>query len=206
MSRSSTSASAPPHSAGAPHAAGCSGSQLTLSYSGTEGATGHLELHVALRNSSQTACLVRGYPGARLLNGAGRPLPLHVGRRDGFFPDTESQPRAVALTPGASAHFGISLVTNNEYKGARVCRTATAAMLSAPGSRSHWQRLSLRRRAADRPVRQPGGRLPDPSSSGRAARLHERPLTAAGQAARRRAAALPAPCSACSPASPAHGA
>ena len=35
-------------------------------------------------------------------------------------------------------------MTNNEYKGARVCRTATAAMLSAPGSRSHWQRLSLR--------------------------------------------------------------
>ena len=144
QSRSSTSASAPPHSAGAPHTAGCSGSQLTLSYSGTEGATGHLELHVAVRNSSQTACLLRGYPGARLLNGAGRLLPLHVGRRDGFFPDTESQPRAVALTPGASAHFGISLVTNNEYKGARVCRTATAAMLSAPGSRSHWQRLSLR--------------------------------------------------------------
>jgi hypothetical protein len=143
-SRSSTSPSTPPHSAGAPHAVGCSGSQLTLSYSGTEGATGHLELHVAVRNSSQSACLVRGYPGARLLNGAGRPLPLHVGRRDGFFPDTEAGPRAVSLKPGASAHFGISVVTNNEYKGARVCRTATAAMLSAPGSRSHWQRLSLR--------------------------------------------------------------
>ena len=35
---SSTSASAPPHSAGAPHSVGCSGSQLTLSYAGTEGA------------------------------------------------------------------------------------------------------------------------------------------------------------------------
>lgn len=141
---SSTSTSTPPRSAAAPATTGCSGSQLTLSYSGTEGATGHLELHVAVRNSSQTACLLRGYPGARLLSPAGRPLPLHVGRRDGFFPDTESRPRAVALKPGASAHFGISLVTNNEYKGARVCRTAAAAMLSAPGSRSHWQRLSLR--------------------------------------------------------------
>jgi hypothetical protein len=141
---SSTSTSTPPRAAAAPPTPGCSGSQLTLSYSGTEGATGHLELHVAVRNSSQTACLLRGYPGARLLNRAGRPLPLHVGRRDGFFPDTESKPRAVALKPGASAHFGISLVTNNEYKGARVCRTAAAAMLSAPGSRSHWQRVSLR--------------------------------------------------------------
>ena len=144
LSHSSTNASTAPHSAGAPHANGCSGSQLTVSYSGTEGATGHLELHLAVRNSSRTACLVRGYPGARLLNAAGRPLPLHVGRRGGFFPDTQSKPRAVALKPGASAHFGISLVTNNEYKGARACRTAAAALLSAPGSRSRWQRVSLR--------------------------------------------------------------
>jgi hypothetical protein len=141
---SSTSTQAAPHSAGAPHTVGCSGSQLTLSYAGTEGATGHLELHVAVRNGSQSPCLLRGYPSARLLNGAGRPLPLRVGRRDGFFPDTEARPRAVSLKPGASAHFGISLVTNNEYKGARVCRTAAAAMLSAPGSGTHWQRLSLR--------------------------------------------------------------
>ena len=65
-SHSSTSASTAPHSAGAPHASVCSGSQLTLSYAGTEGATGHLELHLAVRNTSQTACLVRGYPAARL--------------------------------------------------------------------------------------------------------------------------------------------
>jgi hypothetical protein len=144
QSHSATSASTPPHSAGAPHTTGCAGSQLAVSYSGTEGATGHLELHVAVRNRSRSACLLRGYPGARLLDGAGRPLPLRVGRRDGFFPDTQSKPRAVALKPGASAHFGISLVTNNEYKGARVCRRAVAAMVSAPGSRAHWQRLSLR--------------------------------------------------------------
>jgi hypothetical protein len=144
QSPSATSTPPPPQSAGAPHTTGCAGSQLTLSYSGTEGATGHLELHVTVRNSSQTPCLLRGYPAARLLNRAGRPLPLRVGRGDGFFPDTESKPRPVALKPGASAHFGISLVTNNEYKGARVCRTAATAMLSAPGSRSHWQRLSLR--------------------------------------------------------------
>jgi hypothetical protein len=87
---------------------------------------------------------LRGYPSARLLDGAGRPLLLRVGRRDGFFPDTESGPQAVALKPGASAHFGISLVTNNEYRGARVCHAATAAMLSAPGSQTRWQRLSLR--------------------------------------------------------------
>jgi hypothetical protein len=144
LSHTSTRVRTPPRSAGAPHATPCAGSQLAVAYSGTEGATGHLELHVAVRNRSRTTCLLRGYPGARLLNGAGQPLPLHVGRRDGFFPDTQSKPRAVTLAPEASAHFGISLVTNNEYRGARVCRTAAAAMVSAPGSRSHWQRVSLR--------------------------------------------------------------
>ena len=141
----SNSASTPTPSASAAHAAtSCRPSQLALSYARTEGATGHMELTVAVRNTSQTACELRGYPGARLIGGAGRPLPLHVLRGHGFFPDTKPAPRRVALRPGASAHLGISFVTNNEYKGARICRTATAAVLSTPGSGARWQRVSLR--------------------------------------------------------------
>jgi hypothetical protein len=102
-----------------------------------------MELTVAVRNTSQTACELHGYPGARLLNGAGHALPLRVARGHGFFPDTESAPRPVSLAPGQRAHVGISFVTNNEYKGAHVCRTAAAALLAAPGSGA-WQRVSLR--------------------------------------------------------------
>jgi hypothetical protein len=135
-------------SAGAPPVtsarADCAGSQLTLSYIGTQGATGHLELTLALRNVSGRACLVRGYPAARLLDRAGDALPLHVSRGHGFFPDTLRAPRTVALSPGATAHFGISFVTNNEYKGARTCRTAAMAMFAAPGHGAHWERVSLR--------------------------------------------------------------
>ena len=106
----------------------------TLSYSGTEGATGHLELTWRVRNNSaEPHASLRGYPGARLLDERGRALPLHVGRATGSSPIPQSRPRAVALKPGASARFGISLVTNNEYKGARVCRTAAAAMLVGAG-------------------------------------------------------------------------
>ena len=143
---SSTTAPAPPQSAGAPHttAASCRPGQLALTYAGTQGATGHMELTIAVHNASKAACELRGYPGARLIGGAGRPLPLHIVRGHGFFPDTEPAPRRVALKPGSNAHVGLSFVINSEYKGARVCRTATAAMLSAPGSASHWQRVSLR--------------------------------------------------------------
>jgi hypothetical protein len=142
------SASTTAQGANAPHVTGahadCTSSQLALSYAGTEGATGHLELTLALRNVSGRACLVRGYPAARLLDRAGRALPLHVSRGHGFFPDTLPAPRTVALGPGTTAHFGISFVTNNEYAGARTCRTATTAMSAAPGPGAHWQRVSLR--------------------------------------------------------------
>jgi hypothetical protein len=48
------------------------------------------------------------------------------------------------LKPGGRARFGVSFVTNNEFAGAHVCRTAAAAMSSAPGAAGHWWRLSLR--------------------------------------------------------------
>ncbi len=136
------SGASPPSISAARHI--CAGSQLAPSYAGTEGATGHLELTLALRNVSGRACLVRGYPGARLLDSSGHPLPLRVSRGHGFFPDTVPAPRAVALKPGSSAHFGISFVTNNEYARAHTCHTAAAAMTAGPGSGSRWRRVSLR--------------------------------------------------------------
>jgi hypothetical protein len=123
-------------------AGACAASQLKLAYAGTEGATGHLEVTLALRNVSARQCTIRGYPAARLLNRSGRPLPMHVKRGGGFFPDTLQSPRAVVLSPGARARFGVSFVTNNEYKGARICRTAVAVMSLAPGEAS-WLRVSL---------------------------------------------------------------
>jgi hypothetical protein len=139
----STSA-ATTHASTSASGAPCAGSQLALSYTGTEGATGHLELTLALRNVSASVCLLQGYPAARLLDGTGRPLPLHVSNGGGFFPDTMPAPQAVTVKPGASAHFGISFITNNEYKGAQVCRTARAAMSAAPGPAARWHQVSLR--------------------------------------------------------------
>jgi hypothetical protein len=125
-------------------AGGCAGTQLKLAYAGTEGATGHLEVTLALRNISKGTCTMTGYPAARLLNGSGATLPMRVKRGGGFFPDTLQSPRTVVLKPGARARFGLSFVTNNEYRGDRTCRTAAAVMSLAPGSGARWLRASLR--------------------------------------------------------------
>jgi hypothetical protein len=139
---STTKAPSPPRAKLA--GAACAASQLRLSYVGTEGATGHLEVTLALRNTSGRACTLRGYPHARLLDAHGAALPLKVKQGGGFFPDTQSRPRAITLKPAGQARFGVSFVTNNEFAGAHVCRTAVAAMSSAPGVGDHWWRLSLR--------------------------------------------------------------
>jgi Protein of unknown function (DUF4232) len=138
--RSGTTPKAPTSTAQAP----CAASQLRLSYVGTEGATGHLEVTLALHNTSARPCTLRGYPSARLLDKGGAALPLTIKRGGGFFPDTQRRAGPVVLKPGGRARFGVSFITNNEFAGAHVCRTAAAAMSSAPGAAGHWWRLSLR--------------------------------------------------------------
>jgi Domain of unknown function (DUF4232) len=140
-----SSASSPGSSSPLGIIAGCHGSQLAATYARSDGATGHMELTIALRNVSPTACRLDGYPRAALLDAAGRRLPLRLSRGSGFFPDTRGAPRPVVVAPGAVAHFGIGLTTNNEYAHAHVCRTATAAMAATPGGTPHWQRVSLQR-------------------------------------------------------------
>jgi hypothetical protein len=129
-STQSTSGAASSTSAAAPGRC----SDLRTAYVGTNGATGHLEVTFSLRNVGQRTCRLEGYPAARLLDAAGRELPVTIHRGRGFFPDTLHTPRPVTLAPGASARFGLSFVTNNEYAGARRCRTFVRAEVGMSGS------------------------------------------------------------------------
>lgn len=117
-------------------------SALATAYVGTQGATGHLEVTFSLRNVAKRTCRIGGYPAARLLDAAGRRLPMTVQHGHGFFPDTLHAPRPVTLAPGARARFGLSFVTNNEYAGARRCRTFVRAEVGMSGS--GWAPVSLR--------------------------------------------------------------
>jgi hypothetical protein len=120
----------------------CLSTGLRLTFLASQGATGHLEVTFALRNVTGTMCTLRGYPGARLLDAAGRSIVTRLKRGGGFFPDTLSPPSRVLLAPRASARFGLSFVTNNEYAGARRCVRA-AALESVPPGGAGALRISL---------------------------------------------------------------
>jgi Protein of unknown function (DUF4232) len=102
----------------------CASSQLTLTYTGTQGATGHLEATFALHNVSGRSCTLRGYPAAELLDAAGHTLTTRLKQGKGFFPDTLLAPRQVVLKPGGGAQFGLGFADNNEYVGGRPCPSA----------------------------------------------------------------------------------
>lgn len=150
-SSQSSSSSSSSSSAGSAHSTSasrsptaCSAGQLRSGYVGTQGATGHLELTLSLHNISRRPCRIDGYPAATLLGADGKMLRMHVTHGHGFFPDTLRRPRPVTLAPGASARFGVSFVTNNEYRGARVCRTADRVVAGLPG----WNAAALSLRHA----------------------------------------------------------
>jgi hypothetical protein len=132
QSPSSSSSAEGTHSASRSPSA-CSAVQLRPGYVGTQGATGHLELTLSLHNVSSRSCRIVGYPAATLLGANGKPLLMHITHARGFFPDTLRRSRPVTLAPGARARFGVSFITNNEYRGARVCRTAVRVVAGMPG-------------------------------------------------------------------------
>jgi hypothetical protein len=140
---SSTSATTSTAPRAAPAAAHPACAHLALAYVGTQGATGHLEVTFAARNASTDRCTVHGYPAVRLLDAAGHALPIRRQLGHGFFPDTLKPARTVVLAPGARARFALSFVTNNEYAGARTCRTLHGAQASLPGNGGAWTRLPI---------------------------------------------------------------
>lgn len=76
----------------------CAGGQLagTFALVPNSAGAGQIAYALTLKNSSQSACLVRGIPQATLLGVSGAPLPTHIRPAGGT-------KRPIVLPPGASA-------------------------------------------------------------------------------------------------------
>jgi hypothetical protein len=87
----------------------CVAADLTLSFLGQQGATGHGLLGFALRNHSAKSCKTFGYPGVLFLDKSGRPLPTVATRttHDFFGPAPELN---LVLAPGQRASFRLGVL------------------------------------------------------------------------------------------------
>ena len=124
VTTAATQTAAPPAGPGP-----CRAADMSLSYLGGQGATGHGELGFALRNTGSQSCSTYGYPGVEFLDQAGRPLttvPTHT--TQDFFGTLPKVPLTVA--PGATVSFRLG-VTHGMTSSAG-CTTASALQVIPP--------------------------------------------------------------------------
>jgi len=108
--------------------AACATAQLRLISDDRNGAGGHLVLYFRLRNISDSACTLFGFPGVRLLDHRGLPrFPVAWSAAD-FFGRTRE--RRVRLRPGRVASFRI--VSTSRPQGCD--RAAAAVQVFAPNT------------------------------------------------------------------------
>ncbi len=107
----------------------CTAADLSLSYLGGQGATGHGELGFALKNTGSSACATGGYPGIQFLAADGSALsttPQHT--TDDFFGHLPLAP--LTLQPGQTASFRLGVSHGGGSSAA--CSTADALQVIAP--------------------------------------------------------------------------
>lgn len=129
---STSSQTAPATSTTATTSAGdvvCTASGLALSFLGQQGATGHGELGLVLRNTGSSPCRTIGYPGIQFLDKSGVALATSSTRTThDFFGKT--QLAALVIDPGASASFRVGVTHGiNSTKG---CTTAAGLQVIPP--------------------------------------------------------------------------
>ncbi|HET7406745.1 MAG TPA: DUF4232 domain-containing protein [Mycobacteriales bacterium] len=113
----------------------CTAAQLRPGVAAEQGATGHLQMVIALHNLSATSCHLTGYPGLRLLDAHDKPMTTKV--VDGGTYDAPSYtPRTVTLQPGGVASFAVAWDHIPGSTGTS-CPAAQKLAILPPGSSDH---------------------------------------------------------------------
>ncbi len=109
----------------------CVAADLSLSFLGGNGATGHVLLSFAMRNASSHSCRTGGYPGVLFLDGSGHALPTHP---DHTTTDIAGHTtlRELTVAPGASVSFRLGTSDIGSGGGSAGCVRAAALQVIAP--------------------------------------------------------------------------
>ena len=119
-SSASTTSAAPPL---------CTAGTLALRILGQQGATGHGEIGVAMRNTGSSTCHTFGYPGVLFLDKAGQPLPtVPTHTTHDFFGDAAEI--GINVAPGDSVSFRLGVT--HGINGTQGCATAYGLQVIPP--------------------------------------------------------------------------
>jgi hypothetical protein len=114
---------------------------LALSVLGSQGATGHIEVVLGLRNTSGSSCHTYGYSGVLFLGKSGQGLPTNAQRTTtdfaGHIPLQE-----LMVAPGASVSFRL-LFTDMGTGGSNAGCTQAFGIQVIPPDDTHTLRVSL---------------------------------------------------------------
>lgn len=139
-----SSSSSSPASTGTSRATGpgrCRSGALTVAHAENGAAAGSLSERVTFTNTSSATCTLIGFPGMRMLDAQGKPLPttVHRGAASSVPPVPE---RTVTLAPGGTASFVAGWADATGYAG-DTCPTSAQVEITAPNDYSSktiaWQ-------------------------------------------------------------------
>ncbi len=123
---SATSTSSTTTAAGPPL---CTASTLALRIVGQQGATGHGEIGVAMRNTGSSGCHTFGYPGVLFLDKVGQPLPTIPTHTTHDFFGTAPE-IGINVVPGGSVSFRLGVT--HGINGTQGCATAYGLRVIPP--------------------------------------------------------------------------
>jgi Domain of unknown function (DUF4232) len=107
----------------------CRASTLALRILGQQGATGHGEIGVAMRNTGSATCHTFGYPGVLFLGKTGQPLPTIPTHTTHDFFGTAPE-IGINVAPGESVSFRLGVT--HGINGTQGCSTAFGLQVIPP--------------------------------------------------------------------------
>ncbi len=110
--------------------ASCTASQLAVELGPDDAAMGHVGQVVSFKNISATTCALKGYPGLRMFDAAGKLIPTEV--TDGPSYIVPALPdKVVVLTVGSEASFDVGYSDATGY-GTAECPTSSQVAVTPP--------------------------------------------------------------------------
>ncbi len=110
--------------------AACTAGQLVVALGPSDAAMGHIGQVVSFKNISAKTCALEGYPGVKMLDAAGQPIPTEVTDGPSYIVPALPE-RVVVLTAGSKASFDVGYSDATGY-GDAVCPTSVQVAVTPP--------------------------------------------------------------------------